>query len=217
MYARPLHQGRPLTFGVSGMLWRASLLMFDRETESLWSHVTGQAVSGPLAGQRLTMLPAVHTTWALWRASRPATVVLAKAWPDGSGSPGAVTPERALGLVVGAVAVGFPFAELAREPLAHVGVDGVPLLVVYIEPAATAVAFRRTVDGRTLTFGDLARDGAGWQMQDRETGTRWNAVTGAALAGPLAAAELRPAPATQAYLDSWRQLYPGGRLWRAGP
>jgi hypothetical protein len=198
------------------MLWRASLLMFDRETESLWSHVTGKAVAGPLAGARLHMLPAVHTTWGLWIANYPHTRVLAKQW-EAPRQPSRFEPDFALGVVVDDEVVGFSFAELERAPLAHAMVAGQPLLVVYIKPVATAVAFRRQVGGRVLTFRDLAPEGPGWRMEDRETGTRWNAVTGEALSGPLEGAELGPVPATQAYLNSWRQLYPGGRLWRAPP
>ena len=35
--------GRTLTFGVSGMLYRDALVMYDRETDTLWSHVDGRA------------------------------------------------------------------------------------------------------------------------------------------------------------------------------
>lgn len=215
VYARPIYQGRPLTFGVSGMLWRASLIMFDRETGSLWSHITGKAVAGPLQGMELQMLPAIHTTWGLWHATRPDTLVL-----DKRGRYAATERHRrgdayALGLVVEGEAVGFPFSELGRQPLAHLTMAGRPLLVVYIRPAATAVAFRREVDGRTLTFRRLAREGSGWRMEDRETGSRWNALTGEALSGPLDGKQLRSMPATQAYRSSWRELYPRGRMWSA--
>ena len=65
MYARPQHQGAPLTFGVSGMLWKDSLIMYDRQTRSLWSHVTGKAMKGPLQGTVLTVYPtSMQTTWA---------------------------------------------------------------------------------------------------------------------------------------------------------
>jgi hypothetical protein len=217
VYARPLHEGRPLTFGVSGMLWRASLLMFDRETGGLWSHVTGNAVSGPLAGARLQMLHAIHTTWGLWSANYPETLALAKRRRLGGIRPHRFEGEFALGVVVDGQAVGFPFAELERAPLAHATVAGQPLLIIHIAEAATAVGFHRRLGDRLLTFRDLAAEGAGWRMQDQETGTLWNAVTGEALSGPLAPAELRPVPATQAFLGSWRQLYPGGRIWRAQP
>jgi hypothetical protein len=95
--------------------------------------------------------------------------------------------------VVGGEAVAFPFAELARAPLAHAAVAGRSLLIVYIERAATAVAFSRAIGGRTLAFHRLAADGAGWRMQDRETGSLWNAVTGEALGGPLEGSGLQAA------------------------
>lgn len=48
VYVRPQHQEAPLTFGVSGMLWKDSLITYDRQTRSLWRHVTGKALKGPL-------------------------------------------------------------------------------------------------------------------------------------------------------------------------
>jgi len=70
--------GRTLTFLVSGKLWRNSLVMQDRETGSLWSHVTGEALEGELKGAQLEILPAVQTTWAQWRQQHPGTLVLRK-------------------------------------------------------------------------------------------------------------------------------------------
>lgn len=40
-------------FGVSGFLYQSNLLMYDRLTESLWNQAAGQAVVGPLTGERL--------------------------------------------------------------------------------------------------------------------------------------------------------------------
>jgi hypothetical protein len=69
---------RELTFIVSGRLWRNSLVMQDQETGTYWSHVTGQALEGPLEGINLTMLPTVHTTWKKWREQHPETTLLEK-------------------------------------------------------------------------------------------------------------------------------------------
>ena len=41
------------------------LVMYDRESGSLWSQVAGQAVDGEFAGQELTIIPAPQTTWEL--------------------------------------------------------------------------------------------------------------------------------------------------------
>lgn len=69
-------QGERLDFGVSGLLYRDNLLMYDRGTESLWSQLMGEAVSGPLAGAQLHRLPVEHRTWREWRDRYPETTVL---------------------------------------------------------------------------------------------------------------------------------------------
>jgi hypothetical protein len=71
--------GRELTFGVSGMLYRNSLIMYDRETGSLWSHLLGAAIRGPLEGARLRLIPSTFTTWETWRRAHPETLVLSPA------------------------------------------------------------------------------------------------------------------------------------------
>jgi hypothetical protein len=69
--------GEPLTFGTSGLLYRSNKLMIDRQTGSLWSNLTGEAVIGEAAaaGARLQMLPVTLTTWQRWREAHPATTV----------------------------------------------------------------------------------------------------------------------------------------------
>ena len=52
MYARTI-DGEVLTFGVDGKLIFNSLVMYDRETESLWSQFLGESVDGPKLGTKL--------------------------------------------------------------------------------------------------------------------------------------------------------------------
>ena len=70
VYARE-HGSKTLTFQVSGMLWRNSLVMQDRETGTNWSQVTGEAIRGTLTGQELRQIPAQQTTWGKWRSGHP--------------------------------------------------------------------------------------------------------------------------------------------------
>jgi hypothetical protein len=70
--------GKELTFGVSGLLYNSDLLLYDRQTESLWSQVSKQAVTGPLKGRKLDMLPLTRTTWSAWRLAHPDTLVLSE-------------------------------------------------------------------------------------------------------------------------------------------
>lgn len=68
--------GRRLSFGVSGLLYNSDVLLYDRETESLWSQLMNRAIAGPMKGARLTAIPLAHTTFADWRDRHPDTLVL---------------------------------------------------------------------------------------------------------------------------------------------
>ncbi len=70
--------GRVLTFGTSGLLYRSNKLLFDAETNSLWSSIYGRPVVGPLVDfdVELKRYPVVTTTWGEWRALHPDTTVL---------------------------------------------------------------------------------------------------------------------------------------------
>ena len=65
-----------LDFGVSGLLYNSDMLLYDRQTESLWSQIRRQAVSGPMKGMKLQAIAAEHTQWADWKQRYPATRVL---------------------------------------------------------------------------------------------------------------------------------------------
>ncbi len=67
------------TFGVSGLLYRSDLLLYDRETESLWSQISSQAVTGASRGQRLTLVRSRMQRWRTWRELHPDTTVLTRA------------------------------------------------------------------------------------------------------------------------------------------
>ncbi len=77
VYARQLSDGRVLDVGVSGALYRDALVLYDRETGTYWSQITGEAIRGPLAGRRLAEVPSVVTSWREWRKAHPETLLLA--------------------------------------------------------------------------------------------------------------------------------------------
>lgn len=68
--------GQRYRFGVSGLLYNSDVLLFDRETDSLWSQLMYQAITGPLKGKRLEPLAIQHTTWQDWKNRYPDTLVL---------------------------------------------------------------------------------------------------------------------------------------------
>lgn len=71
-------QDAPLTFGVSGKLLQNTLVMFDRETETLWSQLYGASLEGSLTPATLAFFPSVLTEWQLWYEEHPNSMVLSK-------------------------------------------------------------------------------------------------------------------------------------------
>lgn len=70
--------GQDLTFGVSGLLFQSDVLMYDHQTESLWSQLEMSAVSGPMVETPLTWLQSHQMTWAKWKQQHPETLVLSR-------------------------------------------------------------------------------------------------------------------------------------------
>ncbi len=60
--------GSVLTFGTSGNLVNSNLLMYDRQTDSRWPQILGQAISGDMKGAGLEEIPLVWTSWERWKA-----------------------------------------------------------------------------------------------------------------------------------------------------
>ena len=128
--------GRALEFGVSGLLYNSDMLLYDRQTESLWSQLMGQAVSGSLKGTRLSNIPLEHTTWADWRRRHSNTRVLSQEtgyrrdydrdpyagyesekglyFPVARRDPRYHPKERVLGLELDGRFKAYPFAELSQ-------------------------------------------------------------------------------------------------------
>ena len=68
--------GQDRSFGVSGLLYNSDVLLYDRESESLWSQIARVAVSGELIGTELEMVAVSHTSWADWQQRYPDSQVL---------------------------------------------------------------------------------------------------------------------------------------------
>jgi len=178
---------RTLTFIVSGMLWRDSLIMMDRETESLWSHVTGVAIRGPLVGKRLEAVPVARTTWKKWRAAHPSTLVLAKDEPvEGSAYEAYHTDPDRFGLSRSRRAI----KTLPGKALVHgTLVDGSPVAIAN-DTLEKKGAQNAKVAGREIRF-LRSPDGAirAFEVESRQ--------------------ELA---VTQAYWFAWIAFYPGTHL-----
>ncbi|MDF1738874.1 MAG: DUF3179 domain-containing protein [Verrucomicrobiales bacterium] len=73
-----VYDGKTLTFGVSGLLYQSDVLMYDRETESLWSQLAMKSLSGKFVEEELKWIPSRLQTWKSWKAEHPRGKVLSR-------------------------------------------------------------------------------------------------------------------------------------------
>ena len=230
MYAREI-EGEEYTFGVSGKLIRNVLVMYDRQTETYWSQLLGEAVEGELIGTKLEFLPSWMTTWEQWKELHPNTVALDKDGQRGkrdvydsyyaSGRAGVIgeknldgrldTKEFVIGVeVTDETAVAYPFRILNNEPVVNDTQDGIDLVVIFEKNSATGVVFNREVDGQLLTF--EATDDP-FQVTDAETGSTWDAFEGVAVDGPLAGTTLTRLKSTMVFWFGWSDFHSSTLLY----
>ena len=128
--------GKVLKFGVSGLLYNSDVLLYDRQTETLWSQILSKAVNGPLKGRKLTMIPSSQTSWQSWLKKHPNTKVLSTDtgfsrsygrspygdydkntdtyFPVSARSRAYHPKERVLGITINGKQKAYPFVELGK-------------------------------------------------------------------------------------------------------
>ncbi len=67
--------GLRLTFHLAGIN-NQNFIMRDEETGTYWQQITGLAISGPLKGQRLTLVLSDELNFATWKSEQPQGTVL---------------------------------------------------------------------------------------------------------------------------------------------
>ena len=164
-------EGERLDFGVSGLLHNSDILFYDRQSDSLWSQIKREAITGRWQDIQLQQLPLEHTTWKKWREANPQSQVLdnkqgfSRNYKDDPYSGyektrrlffkvagpkrGAYHPkERVLGLVEGDQTLAIPFVELRSQAKDEFTIDfsGEPVTIVWDEDTNTATA--KTEDGQ---------------------------------------------------------------------
>jgi hypothetical protein len=232
--------GRTLHFQYDRMVG-ANEVQKDLETGSSWQQASGYAIDGPLKGTRLTLYPAVRTTWAEWRRRYPHTLVLkplpgyAALMPSRSrrikditrvapdGAPGG--PNRALaldprlppretvaGLEIGRETIAYPFSQLRIARVVNDRVGELPIVIVHQPSSDTTTAFDARVKGRLLTFQPANEDASA--LTDRETRSSWDAY-GLCLDGPSKGTQLKPLMLVPQFWFAWSQFRPGTKVFTA--
>lgn len=220
MYDRRI-KDRTLTLAVSGKLWNSSLVMIDRETKSLWSHLLGRAMRGPLIDSELNAIPSVMTNWKSWRTAHPETTVVKMSRTATDYRRNLIQRGElsriVIGMSRGKQARAWPFRELQKVKTVNEvvfadesGSAGIPVVVAYDELRGTAVVYRRKVDDRLLTF-RLTKKG---KLLDNETESQWDLLTGMAKKGALKGKKLPAVNSVISHELPWHTFYPNTSFWR---
>jgi hypothetical protein len=222
--------GKEIELRVSGKLYQDALVMFDRETGTLWTQVDGSALRGPLAGHRLVEVPAMQTTWKVWKKLHPNTLVLQKPkavrgspYADYSkdssrrglfgtrGDPHLPGKTLILGIHSGKEAVAVPIGTLEKQQLLEIVLGSDRLVAFYSREKRTAAVFRAAVDGHPLSF-RLRGRGKQTLVEDAETHSLWSPLEGRALAGALQGKSLEPVAHVVSYWYAWSAYRPHTRI-----
>ena len=227
MYARTVNE-EVLTFGVSGKLVMNALVMYDRQTDSLWSQFLGEAIEGPHEGTKLELVPSQLTRWSSWKEEYPDTLALDIGGPafdqymDYYVGPSAGIlgrsnrDERLVGkdLVIGIVGEdsqrAYAHKHLAKPRVLNDTFEGSDIVVALDLNSGSTGVFDRRVDGRTLTFVQGAEPE---EMSDVETGSSWSKLSGLATGGDLQGKRLRPFPSFNAFWFGWSDYFPNTELY----
>ena len=206
--------------------------MRDRETGTIWTHLDGKAIAGPLEGQRLNMIPIPQITWGQWKADYAETLVLSPdtAFQDRYLRPvqiGVFNPNEAIygddrlpsnelivGVEVDGVFKGYPISELEENGMVvNDNLAGKAIVVVYDSAARTGVAYLRLFDGQVLEFYNSSEDG--YEVRDRETDSLWD-VHGRTVEGAYGQARLEFVPSFISEWYGWSAYHPETELYLAG-
>jgi Protein of unknown function (DUF3179) len=213
--------------------WRNGVMVVEGKDGTLWSALSGRAISGPQEGKRLVRVPSLTTTWSNWLLLHPESTAYdmfdGRKYPaaklpvemtaDASASMGKVDErlgrmDPVIGLEGAESQLSISLSGLADRACFRDVLDDKPVVVFWFAPTNTASAFESTVDGQALTFyaDGISPDTA--PFKDRETGTRWT-IAGRAVDGPLRGKELTWVPSIQCRWYAWSAEYPQTRLRQA--
>jgi hypothetical protein len=219
-------KGRELHFYLAGIN-NQNFLMRDRETKSWWQQVTGRAISGPLAGATLELVPNDELTLGVWKAESPNGLVLARIathekdyeegwekevakYPVPVSFPGQGLADRdvILGISMEGQSRAFPLDRVRGPNPVQDHMNGIPIVLVTGPDGQSVRIFRAQWNGTNV---ELYRDaeqpeGASQRLIDSQ-GNTWN-FSGCATSGPAQGQCLEKINYLKDYWFDWKNYNP---------
>ena len=214
--------------------------MYDHQTRSLWSHITGEAIRGPLKGKRLKPLASTpQIAWKTWQLNYPRTRVLSVPTRGGrreslnqdvyadyhasqrAGVSGMEYTDDRLpnkSLVIGVqVPMEDGTTQFRAYPLTHFSKTAV--INDTLGEIPLLIFHDKTSFATTVFARNVAGDMRTFNVKDKHlvqdnTGTRWNLITGEATSDKEKGTRLERLPAINIYWFAWARYYPETSIYR---
>lgn len=227
-------EGKETTFGVSGLLYNTNLIPYDRATNSNWSQMRLQSVSGKMKGEFIETYQLVETTWETWKKMYPASRVVTTStgfnkpygnfpygdfrtnhdyllFPVNNEDSRLERKVRVHGIISDGTAKAYSinsFAEGIEIVMDQVG--GKPVVIAGSREQNLTVSFESQLkDGAVLSFTPL-QDELPLIIMDN-SGSKWD-IFGRAVSGPNKGKQLKPTRSFNAYWFAWAAFYPNTAL-----
>jgi hypothetical protein len=223
-------EGLRLKFHLAGIN-NQNFLMRDEETGTYWQQISGAAVSGPLAGRHLTLVPSDELTWALWKGENPAGTVLndlapfvsqysRKDWdvrmrraPTVLSYPenGVAQRDIMLGIQAFGASRAFPYDAVLKSRLVEDYVGSEPVILVVGPDEQSVRVFQRRIPGISEVPEFYRVTPA--QFMDDATGSTWN-FQGCAVSGKSQGKCLARIEVIKDYWFDWRHYNPTTTIYQ---
>ena len=222
--------GQTVEFGTSGKLYNSNLVMYDRNSNSLWSQALGQAIVGKHAGLKLDRIPFDVAFWREWKQLYPDTNVLSR--DTGSSRPYGADPYRSyysnndlffpvsnkddrlelkeiiVGLENGGQFKAYKLQQIQDTRVINDRIGDKSLALFSLYPFMVRV-FDSTLDGQKLEF-QYNKNSS--KITDKETGSEWN-FDGIGTAGPMKGKHLLRLPYDEGFWFEWVAFHPKTALY----
>jgi len=225
-------------FGVSGLLYKTNLIMYDRKNpSSLWPQMSLASKCGDATGTQLTTSPIFEMNWKGWTDLYPNTKVISEAtghsrdyerypynnyetidnenilFPFGKLDDRRPPKERVLGIRTSTGSMAFPFGEFEEKQenqIVEVELDGNNIAIFWDAEKEAAIAFNTFVEGVIAHF--EVQDG---KFVDTSSGSVWS-IDGRAIDGPLAGSVIEQVPNSYiAFWFAWAAFHDQVDIWES--
>jgi hypothetical protein len=225
--------GLRLTFHLAGIN-NQNFLMRDDQTGTYWQQITGKALSGPLAGRQLVLVPSDELTFALWKTEEPHGTVLQDApayvadyastdWDVQMSKvptvlsfarPGLAPRDIMIGLHLPGFSRAYHYDALLKEKLVEDQMGPEPVMLVVGPDNQSVRAFHRRIPGvaRIPQFYRIEKGTV--LLIDDTSGSQWD-FRGCAISGKSQSLCLDRIEAIKDYWFDWRNYNPSTTVYSA--